>query len=148
MSRSKWSTRRKSLAIGLAVVGALMAAGMATHAQRLLAVAMLLVFVIGFAFSAGPLVWTLCSEIQPLKGRDFGIGVSTVTNWLGTAAVGATFLTLLNHLGHAQTFWLYAAFNASFLLFTWIFVPETKGVSLESIERRLMEGRPLREIGE
>ena len=135
------------MAIGLAVVGALMAAGMATHAQRLLAVAMLLVFVIGFAFSAGPLVWTLCSEIQPLKGRDFGIGVSTVTNWLGTAAVGATFLTLLNHLGHAQTFWLYAAFNASFLLFTWIFVPETKGVSLESIERRLMEGRPLREIG-
>ena len=135
------------MAIGLAVVGALMAAGMATHAQRLLAVAMLLVFVIGFAFSAGPLVWTLCSEIQPLKGRDFGIGVSTVTNWLGTAAVGATFLTLLNHLGHAQTFWLYAAFNASFLLFTWIFVPETKGVSLESIERRLMEGRPLRDIG-
>jgi SP family galactose:H+ symporter-like MFS transporter len=135
------------MAIGLAVVGALMAAGMATHAQRLLAVAMLLVFVIGFAFSAGPLVWTLCSEIQPLKGRDFGIGVSTVTNWLGTAAVGATFLTLLNHLGHAQTFWLYAAFNASFLLVTWAFVPETKGVSLEAIERRLMDGRPLREIG-
>ena len=135
------------MAIGLAVVGALMAAGMTTHGQRLLAVAMLLVFVIGFAFSAGPLVWTLCSEIQPLKGRDFGIGVSTVTNWLGTAAVGATFLTLLNHLGHAQTFWLYAAFNAAFLLFTWAFVPETKGVSLEAIERRLMDGRPLREIG-
>ncbi len=136
------------MAIGLAVVGSLMASGMATHAERLLAVAMLLVFVIGFAFSAGPLVWTLCSEIQPLKGRDFGIGVSTVTNWLGTAAVGATFLTLLNHLGHAQTFWLYAAFNASFLLVTRAFVPETKGVSLESIERRLMEGRPLREIGD
>ncbi|MDE2294196.1 MAG: sugar porter family MFS transporter [Gammaproteobacteria bacterium] len=136
------------MAVGLAVVGTLMASGMATQGQRLLAVAMLLVFVIGFAFSAGPLVWTLCSEIQPLKGRDFGIGVSTVTNWLGTAAVGATFLTLLNHLGHAQTFWLYAAFNASFLLFTWAFVPETKGVSLEAIERRLMDGRALREIGE
>lgn len=135
------------MAVGLVVVGALMAAGMATHAERLLAVAMLLVFVIGFAFSAGPLVWTLCSEIQPLKGRDFGIGVSTVTNWLGTAVVGATFLTLLNHLGHAQTFWLYAAFNASFLLVTWAFIPETKGVSLEAIERRLMDGKRLREIG-
>ena len=108
---------------------------------------MLLVFVVGFAFSAGPLVWTLCSEIQPLKGRDFGIGVSTVTNWIGTYIVSATFLTLLNHFGHAQTFWLYAAFNAAFLLFTWALVPETKGVRLEHIERNLMDGRPLRDIG-
>jgi len=135
------------MAIGLGIVGLLMHLGMATQAERLMAVAMLLVFVIGFAFSAGPLVWTLCSEIQPLKGRDFGIGVSTVTNWLGTAAVGATFLTLLHHFGHAHTFWLYAAFNAVFLLFTWALVPETKGASLEQIERKLMDGKPLREIG-
>jgi len=135
------------MTIGLGVVGLLMHLGMATQAERLLAVAMLLVFVIGFAFSAGPLVWTLCSEIQPLKGRDFGIGVSTVTNWLMTGVVSLTFLTLLNHLGHAHTFWLYAAFNAVFILFTWALVPETKGVSLEHIERKLMDGKPLREIG-
>ncbi len=135
------------MAIGLGIVGLLMHMGMATQGERLLAVAMLLVFVVGFAFSAGPLVWTLCSEIQPLKGRDFGIGVSTVTNWIGTYIVSATFLTLLNHFGHAQTFWLYAAFNAAFLLFTWALVPETKGVSLEHIERNLMDGRPLRDIG-
>jgi len=107
----------------------------------------LLVFVVGFAFSAGPLVWTLCSEIQPLKGRDFGIGVSTVTNWVSNAIVGVTFLTLLNRFGHANTFWLYAALNAVFLLFTWALVPETKGVSLEQIERKLMDGKPLRNIG-
>lgn len=136
------------MAVGLGVVGTLMHAGMGTQAERLLAVAMLLVFVVGFAFSAGPLVWTLCSEIQPLKGRDFGIGVSTVTNWVGTFIVGATFLTLLNHFGHAQTFWLYAAFNAAFILFTWALVPETKGVTLEKIERNLMEGKPLRRIGQ
>jgi SP family galactose:H+ symporter-like MFS transporter len=135
------------MAIGLGVVGWLMHLGMATQGERLLAVAMLLVFVVGFAFSAGPLVWTLCSEIQPLKGRDFGIGVSTVTNWVFTAVVGATFLTLLNRFGHAQTFWLYAAFNAAFLLFTWALVPETKGVSLEQIEHKLMEGKRLRDIG-
>ena len=135
------------MAIGLGVVGWLMHLGMGTQGERLLAVAMLLVFVVGFAFSAGPLVWTLCSEIQPLKGRDFGIGVSTVTNWVFTAVVGATFLTLLNRFGHAQTFWLYAAFNAAFLLFTWALVPETKGVSLEQIEHKLMEGKRLRDIG-
>jgi SP family galactose:H+ symporter-like MFS transporter len=121
--------------------------GMGTQGERLLAVAMLLVFVVGFAFSAGPLVWTLCSEIQPLKGRDFGIGVSTVTNWVFTAIVGGTFLTLLNHIGSANTFWLYAAFNVAFLLFTWALVPETKGVTLEQIEGKLMDGKPLRNIG-
>jgi len=67
---------------------------------------------------------------------------------VGTFIVGATFLTLLNHFGHAQTFWLYAAFNAAFILFTWALVPETKGVTLEKIERNLMEGKPLRRIGQ
>ena len=135
------------MAVGLGVVGLLMHLGMATQTERLLAVGMLLVFVVGFAFSAGPLVWTLCSEIQPLKGRDFGVGVSTVTNWVMTGVVGVTFLTLLNHLGHANTFWLYAAFNLVFLLFTWALVPETKGVTLEHIEQKLMDGQPLRDIG-
>ncbi len=135
------------MAIGLGVVGGLMHAGMSTQGEHLLAVAMLLVFVIGFAFSAGPLVWTLCSEIQPLKGRDFGIGVSTVTNWILTGVVTLTFLSLLNNFGKANTFWLYAAFNAVFLLFTWALVPETKGVTLEHIEGNLMKGARLRDLG-
>lgn len=121
--------------------------GMDTQAERLLAVAMLLVFVIGFAFSAGPLIWTLCSEIQPLKGRDFGIGVSTVTNWVVNAIASATFLTLLNQFGHGNTFWLYGALDAFFILVTWALVPETKGISLEHIERKLLGGIRLRHIG-
>jgi SP family galactose:H+ symporter-like MFS transporter len=70
-----------------------------------------------------------------------------VTNWVFTAIVGGTFLTLLNHIGSANTFWLYAAFNVAFLLFTWALVPETKGVTLEQIEGKLMDGKPLRNIG-
>jgi MFS transporter, SP family, galactose:H+ symporter len=135
------------MALGLGVVGTTMHAGIATAGQQLLAVAMLLVFIVGFAMSAGPLVWTLCSEIQPLKGRDFGIGCSTLTNWATNMVVGATFLTLLNDFGRAQTFWLYAALNVVFLLFTYALVPETKGVTLEEIERKLMSGAKLRDIG-
>jgi len=135
------------MALGLGVVGTTMYAGIATAGQQLLAVAMLLVFIVGFAMSAGPLVWTLCSEIQPLKGRDFGIGCSTLTNWATNMVVGATFLTLLNDFGRAQTFWLYAALNVVFLLFTYALVPETKGVTLEEIERKLMSGAKLRDIG-
>lgn len=136
------------MAVGLGFVGTLMNLGINTASEQLLAVAMLLVFIIGFAMSAGPLVWTICSEIQPLKGRDFGIGASTLTNWVVNMIVGATFLTLLNNFGHAQTFWLYAALNASFLFFTYALVPETKGVTLEQIERKLMHGVRLRDIGQ
>ncbi len=108
---------------------------------------MLLLFIVGFAMSAGPLVWTICSEVQPLKGRDFGIGCSTFTNWIFNMIVGATFLTLLNGIGSARTFWLYAALNLLFIGFTWAFVPETRGVTLEHIEKKLMSGTRLRDIG-
>lgn len=97
--------------------------------------------------SAGPLIWVLCSEIQPLKGRDFGITCSTATNWIANMIVGATFLTMLNNLGNANTFWVYAGLNVLFILLTLWLVPETKHVSLEHIERNLMKGRKLREIG-
>jgi MFS transporter, SP family, galactose:H+ symporter len=135
------------MALGLGVVGTILHLGTLTQSEQLLAVAMLLVFIAGFAMSAGPLVWTLCSEIQPLKGRDLGIGASTLTNWLANMVVGATFLTLLNSFGNAQTFWLYAALNVLFLLFTYALVPETRGVTLEQIERKLMSGARLRDIG-
>jgi SP family galactose:H+ symporter-like MFS transporter len=136
------------MAIGLGVVGTMMHLGIVTQPERLFTVAMLLVFIVGFAMSAGPLIWILCSEVQPIKGRDFGIAISTLTNWVANFVVGFTFLSLLNNFGHAQTFWLYAGFNVVFLLITFFLIPETKGVTLEHIERNLMAGKPLRKIGQ
>jgi SP family galactose:H+ symporter-like MFS transporter len=135
------------MAASLGGVGTMMYLGPTTHAEQMATVVMLLVFIVGFAMSAGPLVWTLCSEVQPLRGRDFGIGCSTFVNWTANMIVGATFLTLLNGIGHAATFWLYAGLNLLFILITFLWVPETRGVTLEQIERKLMAGRPLREIG-
>ena len=135
------------MALGMGVLGTLVYAGIDSETQRILAIVVLLCFITGFAFSAGPLIWVLCSEVQPLKGRDFGIACSTFTNWAANFIVGFTFLTLLNTIGNAQTFWLYGALNALFIVVTLALVPETKGVSLESIERKLLAGRRLREIG-
>lgn len=135
------------MTIGLGIVGTMMHLGIHTPAEQFFTVGMLLLFIVGFAMSAGPLIWTLCSEIQPLKGRDFGIGVSTFTNWAANWVVGVTFLSLLNGIGNANTFWLYAAFNAVFIVLTFWLVPETKGVTLEHIEHNLMEGKKLRDIG-
>jgi SP family galactose:H+ symporter-like MFS transporter len=72
---------------------------------------------------------------------------STTTNWVVNAIVGQTFLTLIHVLGGGNTFLLYGGLNVLFILFFVLFVPETKGVSLEKIERNLMSGLPLRKIG-
>lgn len=116
-------------------------------AAAYVAVAALLIFIVGFAMSAGPIVWILCSEIYPLNGRDFGVTVSTATNWIVNGIVGATFLTLLNGLGPGNTFIGYGLLEVVFFIFFVMYVPETKGVSLEQISANLLAGKPLREIG-
>jgi MFS transporter, SP family, galactose:H+ symporter len=108
----------------------------------------LLIFIIGFAMSAGPIIWVLCSEIYPLAARDLGVTFSTATNWIANAIVGLTFLLLLAGLGNGNTFLLYGALNILFIIFFVIFVPETKGVSLEKIEANLMSGLPLKQLGQ
>lgn len=135
------------MAIGMGVLGTMMNIGIASTAAQYFAVLMLLMFIVGFAMSAGPLIWVLCSEIQPLKGRDFGITCSTAVNWIANMIVGATFLTMLNSLGSAHTFWVYAALNLLFIVLTIVLIPETKNISLEHIERNLMSGKALRDIG-
>lgn len=111
------------------------------------AIGALLFFIVGFAMSAGPIIWVICSEIFPLSGRDLGVTFSTATNWIVNAIVGGTFLTLLNTLGNGNTFLLYGGLNVLFVIFFLLLVPETKGVSLEGIEANLLSGKPLRRIG-
>jgi len=139
------------MGLGMLSLGALFHLGLGgtnhSMAMSYLAVTSLVVFIIGFAMSAGPIIWIICSEIYPLAGRDFGITCSTVTNWAANAVVGMTFLTMLNGIGPGNTFLLYGALNAVFMIFFVLFVPETKGVSLESIEQKLLGGTRLREIG-
>lgn len=133
--------------LGMGILGYLLNLGMHSLGMQIFAVVMLLLFITGFAMSAGPLIWVLCSEVQPIKGRDFGIAASTLTNWVANFLVGITFLSMLNGFGSGATFGIYAALNALFFVFTIFFVPETKGVTLEHIEENLMSGKPLRRIG-
>ncbi len=138
------------MAVAMAVVGVCMGMfndGTAPSWVPYLAAVMTMVMIAGFGMSAGPVVWVLCSEIQPLKSREFGIACSTMTNWITCAIVGATFLSLIDTLSSAHTFWLYAGLNALFIFLTISYVPETKGISLEEIEKKLMSGEKLRNIG-
>jgi len=145
----RWG-RRPILIIGylvMAVAMAVMAILIHIGTGGYLAIAMLAIFIIGFAASAGPLAWVLCSEIQPTKGRNFGATISTATNWVMNLILTFTFVKLLTALGNSNTFWLYAVLNLICIFLIWIFVPETKGTSLERIEENLMAGKKLRDIG-
>jgi SP family galactose:H+ symporter-like MFS transporter len=137
-----------TMGAAMVTVGSLFNTGIDQHPSLgYPAIVALLVFIVGFAMSAGPIIWVICSEIYPLSGRDLGVTCSTTTNWVVNAIVGQTFLTLINTIGGGNTFLLYGGMNVLFIIFFILLVPETKGVSLEHIERNLMSGKKLREIG-
>jgi sugar porter (SP) family MFS transporter len=106
-----------------------------------------LMFYVGcFAFSLGPIVWLLISEIYPLRVRGRGMAIATFANWLANFIVSLYFLTMINSWGSSATFGFYATMCVLTLVFIRFFVPETKGEELESISLR--RARPERTLTE
>jgi sugar porter (SP) family MFS transporter len=99
-----------------------------------LAVISMMVYVASFAISLGPIFWLLISEIYPLKIRSSSEGLAAAFNWGSNLLVSLTFLTLLETIGSARTFWLYGLFAIAAWIFSYFHVPETKGRTLEEIE--------------
>ncbi len=112
-----------------------------------LALASMLVYIASFAISLGPIMWLMIAEIYPLRVRGMGASFATCINWASNWLVTVTFLTLVSSIGTTGTFLLYACFCIASLLFVVFFVPETKGVTLEKIERNLFAGKPWRKLG-
>ena len=121
--------------------------GFTNTALQIAGVLVLLVFIFGFAIGMGPIIWILCSEIFPLQGRDFGVAVTTTTNWVGNTIVGATFLTLIHNFGADGTFLIYGVICLLSLIYLFFVTPETKNVSLEKIQHNLLSGKKLRHLG-
>ncbi|MBI2704631.1 MAG: sugar porter family MFS transporter, partial [Actinobacteria bacterium] len=99
----------------------------------ILTIVCLVVFIASFAFSLGPIVWTVINEIFPNRVRGRAVAIATAANWGAAFLVSQFFLTLTEKIGTAATFWLFAI--AGVLAFVWIYarVPETKGRTLEEI---------------
>ena len=105
--------------------------------SKLLLLLSCIVYICGFSFSWGPVVWVLCSEIFPIKYREIGITVTTMTNWLFAGVVMSYSLSIMNRFGNSTIFFVFAIFCLFSILFAKIFVPETSKISLESIEKSL-----------
>ena len=97
----------------------------------------LVLFIASFAIGLGPGFWLLISEIFPLGVRGSAMAVCSVFNWAANFFVSYYFLQLVDGIGKAWTFILYAAMGVVGIVFFLTKVPETKNRSLEEIERDL-----------
>jgi len=107
----------------------------------------ILLYIVFFAISAGPLCWCIISEIFPMHLRGIGMSIAVAANWLVDYFVSQLFPVMKEDLGMTVTTLIYAAFTTLGLALAAKFLPETKGVPLEEIEKNIFEGKPLREIG-
>ena len=106
-----------------------------------------LLYIIFFAVSLGPLGWLIISEIFPLKVRGVGMSIGALSNWLFNAIVTFTFLSLINLLTATGAFLLYGAIGVVGLIWGYRYIPETKGITLEEIEGHWRKGSKPRDIG-
>ncbi len=91
-----------------------------------------------YATTLAPIMWVLLSEIFPNRVRGAALGISVVTLWVGYLILTYTFPVMREQLGVAKTFWTYSAFLFIAFIVIYLAVPETKGKTLEQIERDII----------
>jgi MFS family permease len=106
------------------------------HAPGPWLLGLIMLYVACFAVGLGPGVWVVITEIFPNAVRGRAASLATVALWIACTLISFTFLSLVKSAGLAGAFGLYAVLSALTFCFVWRAVPETKGRTLEEIERR------------
>jgi SP family galactose:H+ symporter-like MFS transporter len=127
------------MAIALLVVATTFALSGTTlgHTAAIVAVVSLAVYTGSFAIGLGPVFWLLISEIYPARIRGKSMSIATIANWGANFVVAISFLTLLNTISNAGTFFLLAFLSLVAVAYFWRRAPETEGLTLEEIEREM-----------
>jgi sugar porter (SP) family MFS transporter len=115
----------------------LLAVSAAIHFQAAgtIVLVFVLIYVACFAVGVGTGTWVMMAEICPTRVRGRAMSVATVFLWCGTLLVTLTFLSLVKLFTAPGVFLMYAGVSIAAFLFVWRMVPETKGRSLEEIEK-------------
>jgi sugar porter (SP) family MFS transporter len=136
--------RKPLMLLGASGMGlCLLSWGLAKYCDRtgIWILAFILGYIACFALSVGPVTWVILSEIFPTRIRGRAMALATVCLWLANFVVTQTFTmmdedaTLVAKFHHGFPFWVYAVLCGVTVLFVWRWVPETKGRTLEEIER-------------
>jgi sugar porter (SP) family MFS transporter len=130
------------MGVSLVAMGAMAQALSDPTAAIHLMLAFIILYIACFGLSVGPVTWVILSEIFPTAVRGRALGLATFCLWMADYAVTQTFPIMdakgswfVGHFNHAFPFYVYAAFCVVLVLVMVLVVPETKGRSLEEIER-------------
>jgi len=127
-------TAVQTLALGM--IGWMFFTGLSTTEPAAL-FGCIIVFIAAFGLAIGPIGWLFCSEVFPNRIRGRAMSVAAMTVWISCYIVAQTFPMLNDSpvIGPAKTFWIYAAVSLFSFVFVLLLIPETKGRTLEQIER-------------
>jgi SP family xylose:H+ symportor-like MFS transporter len=110
------------------------------HVEGILALVFMLLYTAGFAMSWGPVTWVLLSEIFPNSIRG-AMSIAVAAQWIANLIISWTFpimndnTWLTEKFNHGFSYWIYGAMGILAAWFVWKLVPETKGKSLEEMEK-------------
>jgi sugar porter (SP) family MFS transporter len=147
--------RKPLMLIGSTGMGvALFAMGMAGYWQATGAwlLILVLVYIASFALSVGPVTWVILSEIFPTKIRGRAMGIATICLWMANTVVSQTFpimdenAYLIEKFHHGFPFFIYGVMCVVLAVFVAAVVPETKGLTLEEIERMWIKDYKLNDV--
>jgi SP family sugar porter-like MFS transporter len=137
----RWGRRGLMLsgALGLAAIYLLTGLAYFHGLKGIVPVALVVAAIACYCYSLAPITWVILSEIFPNRIRGAAMSVSVVALWLGNFLLSQTFPKMYQSLGLAKCFWVYAVICFAGFLFIWKKLPETKGKTLEQIERELVD---------
>lgn len=124
---------------GLAGIYAILGLCYYMEMSGVLMVALVVFAIACYAMSLGPVTWVLLSEIFPNRVRAVAVATGTFALWVASCTLTYTFPFLNAGLGTSGTFWIYACICLAGFLFFLKKLPETKGKSLEELERELLK---------
>lgn len=102
-----------------------------------LPLASLCIYLVFFAIGFGPIPWLMLSEIYSKEYNAFASPITGAFNWTLAFIITATFGSISNAIGKGETFWIFAGVSVIGTIFTFLVVPETKGKSINDIQRML-----------
>lgn len=97
----------------------------------------LALYILFFSPGMGTVPWVINSEIYPLRYRGVCGGMASTSVWISNLIVSQSFLSLTQAIGVAWTFMLFGIVAVIAIFFVLVFVPETKGVPIEEVEKML-----------
>ena len=126
---------------GLAVIYAVLGTGYYMQSTGVHMLLLVVSAIACYAMSLAPVTWVVISEIFPNRIRGAAMSVAVFSLWVGCTALTFSFPILKRGLGAHGAFWLYGAICVVGFVVIFLRLPETKGQSLEDIERELVDGR-------